>query len=132
MNLYRNCLKHLMHKTNPSTTYFFTQSEHEILKSVCAYMVGVRYDAALDGPIITIDVFVKQVPKTFRTQLRFGLHLFQWGPLLFIRKMRPFTQLDPHDAVRYIDTWANSRFGIRRRLFRGLRDIAFLGYYSSR
>ena len=121
-----------MPKTNPSITYFFTQSEHEILKSVCAYMVGVRYDAALDVPIITMDAFVKQLPKTLRTQLRFGLHLFQWGPLFFIGKTRRFTQLDPRDAVRYIDTWASSRFGVRRKLFRGLRDIAFLGYYSAR
>ena len=121
-----------MRRTTPSTTYFFTHSEHEILKSVSAYMVGIPRDAALDVPIITIDAFVKQLPKTLRTQLRFGLHLFQWGPLLFIGKARCFTELDRRDAVRYIDTWANSRFGIRRKLFRGLRDIAFLGYYSSR
>ncbi len=121
-----------MRKTTASTTYFFSQSEHEILKSLSAYMVGVPRDATLDVPIITIDAFVKQLPKTLQTQLRFGLHLFQWGPLLFIRKTRQFTRLDPRDAVRYIETWANSRFGIRRKIFRGLRDIAFLGYYSSR
>ncbi len=121
-----------MRKTDPSITYFFTQSEHEILKSVSAYMIGVPCDAALDVPVITIDAFVKQLPQTLRTQLRFGLHLFQWGPPFFIGKTRHFTQLDPRDAVRYIETWANSRFGIRRKLFRGLRDIAFLGYYSSR
>ena len=132
MNLHYSRLNSLMPKTKPSTTYFFTQSEHEILRSLSAYMVGVPPDAILDVPIITIDAFVKQLPKTLQTQLRFGLHLFQWGPSLFIGKTRQFTQLDPRDAVRYIDTWANSRFGIRRKLFRGLRDIAFLGYYSSR
>ena len=121
-----------MSKTTPSTTYFFTQSEHEILRFLSAYMVGIPRDTTLDVPIITIDAFVKQLPKTLQAQLRFGLHLFQWGPPLFIGKVRQFTQLDPRDAVRYIDTWANSRFGIRRKLFRGLRDIAFLGYYSSR
>lgn len=121
-----------MRKKARNTTYFFSQSEHEILKSLCAYMVGVPRDATLDVSVITIDTFAKQLPKTLRTQLRFGLHLFQWGPAFFIGKKRQFTQLDPRDAVRYIDTWANSRFGIRRKLFRGLRDIAFLGYYSSR
>lgn len=132
MNLYHNRLNHLMSKTTPSTTYFFTQSEHEILRSLSAYMVGVPHDTALDVPIITIDAFVKQLPKPLQTQLRFGLHLFQWGPLLFISKTRRFTQLEPRDAERYIETWANSRLGIRRKLFRGLRGIAFLGYYSSR
>lgn len=121
-----------MSKTPPSATYFFTQVEHEILKSVCAYMVGVPCDAALDIPVITIDTFVKQLPKAFRTQLRFALLLFQWGPPLFIRKPCRFTQLAPRDAVKYIEGWAKSRLGVRRKLFRGLRDVAFLGYYSNR
>ena len=121
-----------MAKTPPSATYFFTQVEHEILKSVCAYMVGVRCDAALDIPVIIIDAFVKQLPKALRRQLRFALLLFQWGPPLFIRKPCRFTQLAPRDAVKYIEGWAKSRLGIRRKLFRGLRDVTFLGYYSTR
>ncbi|RKU08647.1 hypothetical protein C6503_22920 [Candidatus Poribacteria bacterium] len=121
-----------MSKTPPSATYFFTQVEHEILKSVCAYMVGVPSDAALDIPVITIDTFVKQLPKALRTQLRFALLLFQWGPPLFLWKPCRFTQLDPRDAVKYIEGWAKSRLRVRRKLFRGLRDVAFLGYYSTR
>ena len=120
-----------MFKTPPKATYFFTEVEHDILKSVCAYMVGVSSDTALDTPIITIDAFVQQLPKTLRVRLRFGLHLFQWGPLLFIGKSNRFTQLSPRDAVKYIEGWAKSRLQIRRRLFRGLRDIAFLGFYSN-
>ena len=121
-----------MPKTPRNATYFFTQVEHEILKSVCIYMVGVPRDTALDMPVIVIDTFVKQLPKALQTQLRLGLHLFQWGPAFLIGKPRHFTQLAPSDAVKYIESWAKSRFGIRRKLFRGLRDIAFLGYYSAR
>ncbi|MCY4567184.1 MAG: hypothetical protein OXD49_02645 [Candidatus Poribacteria bacterium] len=120
-----------MFRTTPEATYFFTEVEHDILKSVCAYMVGVTADTALDTSVIVIDTFVQQVPKALRRQLRFGLHLFQWGPPLFIGKLCRFTQLDPRDAVRYIEGWAKSRFKVRRRLFRGLRDIAFLGFYSN-
>ena len=121
-----------MPKPTASATYFFTQAEHEILKSISAYMVGVPYDTALDVPVITIDTFVKQLPKTLRAQLRFAIFVFQWSPVIFIGKLRPLTQLDPPDAMRYIDTWAKSRLRVRRKLFRGLRDIAFLGYYSAR
>lgn len=120
-----------MFRAPPKATYFFTEVEHDILKSVCAYMVGVPCDTALDTPIIAIDAFVQQLPKTLQRQLRFGLHLFQWGPLLFKGKLCRFTQLSPRDAVRYVEGWAKSRFQIRRRLFRGLRDIAFLGFYSN-
>lgn len=119
-----------MPKATLQTTYFFTEIEHDILKSLCVYMVGVPSDTALDIPVITIDAFVQQLPKTLRKQLRFGMHLFEWSPLFFIGKPQRFTQLPPRDAVRYIESWAKSRLGIRRRLFRGLRDIAFLGYYS--
>ena len=116
---------------NPKATYFFTEVEHDILKSVCAYMVGVPSDTPLDVPVIVIDSFVQQLPKALGKQLRFGLHLFQWGPPLFIGKPCGFKQLAPRDAVRYIESWARSRFKVRRRLFRGLRDIAFLGFYSN-
>ena len=121
-----------MLRKTPKATYFFTEVEHDILKSVCAYMVGISGDTALDTPVIVVDTFVQQLPKTLRRQLRFGLHLFQWGPPLFIGKSCRFTQLVPRDAVRYIESWAKSRFRIRRRLFRGLRDVAFLGFYSNR
>ena len=120
-----------MFRTTPKATYFFTEIEHDILKSVCAYMVGVSTDTALDTPVIVIDAFVQELPKTLQRQLRFGLHLFQWGPPLFIGKPRRFTQLIRRDAVKYIDGWAKSRFKVRRRLFRGLRDITFLVFYSN-
>lgn len=113
-----------------NNSYFFSQTERNILKSVCAYMVGVARDTTLGEPLVAIDKFVSELPKALQTQLRFGLHVFQWGPPVFIGKPRLFTQLAPQDAVRYIRTWAESRFGVRRLLFRGLRDIAFLGYYS--
>ncbi len=121
-----------MLETPRNVTYFFTEIEHAILKSVCAYMVGVPRDDALNIPVITIDAFVKQLPTTLQRQLRFALHLFQWCPAFFIGKPQHFTQLAQGDAIRYIETWSKSRLGIRRKLFRGLRDIAFLGYYSSR
>ena len=120
-----------MPKATANDSYFFTQTEHDILKSVCAYMVGVSNDTTLDIPIIKIDAFVQKLPKPLQTRIRFGVYLFQWGPPFFIGKLCLFTQLDPGDAVRYIDGWARSRLGIRRQLFRGLRDIAFLGYYSA-
>ena len=114
-----------------NNNHFFTRVERNILKSVCAHMVGVAHDTTLDEPLVIIDKFVSELPKALQIQLRCGIHVFQWGPPVFIGKPRLFTQLAPHDAVKYIETWAGSRLGVRRLLFRGLRDIAFLGYYSS-
>ena len=52
-----------MRRKTPKATYFFTQTEHNILKSVCAYMIGVSNDTGLEIPVITIDAFVQQLPK---------------------------------------------------------------------
>ncbi len=121
-----------MLKTAVNDKTFFTQAERCILKSVCIYMVGIPTDTALDEPLLAIDTFVSRLPKPLQTQLRSGLQVFEWCPLLFIGKPRRFTQLSARDAVHYIETWAGSRFRVCRLLFRGLRDIAFLGYYSFR
>lgn len=110
---------------------FFPPTERRILKSLCAEMVGVARDEALDESLDAIDAFVMHLPRTLQVQLRWGLFLFEWGPLFFIGKPRRWTRLSSRDAVRYIETWAASRFRARRLLFRGLRDIAFLGYYRS-
>ena len=80
--------------------------------------------------VTTIDAFVAGLPSNVQVRFRRALHLFQWCPLLFVGKLGPFTQLSFHDADAYIQSWAKSRFGLRRRLFRGLRDVTLLGYYS--
>ena len=80
--------------------------------------------------VTTIDAFVAGLPSNVQVRLRRALHLFQWCPILFVGKLGPFTQLSFHDADAYIQSWAESRFGLRRRLFRGLRDVTLLGYYS--
>ena len=115
----------------------FSPSEVKILTVLTERMVGIDSpDAgATSTPeqsptVATIDAFVAELPLNVQTQLRRALYLFQWCPILFTGKLCRFTQLPPHDADAYIRSWAESRFGLRRRLFRGLRDVTFLGYYS--
>ena len=103
----------------------------EILTILTERMVGTDFSDVKHSPTMTtIDTFVAGLPLDLQAQLRRALHLFQWCPILFAGKLRPFTQLSPDDADTYIRSWAESRFGLRRRLFRGLRDLTFLGYYS--
>ena len=110
---------------------FFSPTEVEVLIVLTERMVGTDFPDVEHSPTVTtIDAFVAGLPLNLRVQLRRALHLFQWCPILFTGKLRPFTRLSPHDADTYIRSWAESRFGLRRRLFRGLRDLTFLGYYS--
>ena len=80
--------------------------------------------------LIAMDAYVAGLPPWLQSQLRQALHLFQWGPILFMGRPSPFTKLSPRHQETYVRTWAESRFGLRRRVFRSLRDLAFLGYYS--
>ena len=113
------------------TLQFFSPTEVEILTILTERMVGTDFPDVKHSPTMTtIDTFVAGLPLDLQAQLRRALHLFQWCPILFAGKLRPFTQLSPDDADTYIRSWAESRFGLRRRLFRGLRDLTFLGYYS--
>ena len=110
---------------------FFNPTEAKILKVLTERMVGTDYpDIEHAPPVTIIDSFVAELPSNLRVQLRRALHLFQWCPVLFAGKLRPFTRLSTRDAEIYIRSWAESRFRLRRRLFRGLRDLTFLGYYS--
>lgn len=125
------------------TLKFFSPTEVEILTVLTECMVGNDTSDAWQQPygrdnsilassstITNIDAFVAGLPGNLQVQLRRALHLFQWCPILFIGKFALFTRLLPRDAEAYIRSWAESRFGLRRRLFRGLRDLMFLGYYS--
>ena len=113
------------------TLQFFSPTEVEIFTVLTERMVGTDFPDAEHSPTVTtIDAFVAGLPLNLRVQLRRALHLFQWCPILFAGKLRPFTRLSPDDAEIYIQSWAQSRIGLRRRLFRGLRDLTFLGYYS--
>ena len=113
------------------TLQFFSSTEAEILIVLTERMVGIdSLDVEHSSVVTTIDAFVAELPVRLRVKLRRALHLFQWSPILFAGKLRSFTRLSPHDADTYIRSWAESRFARRRRLFRGLRDLTFLGYYS--
>jgi len=113
------------------TLQCFSPTEAKILRVLAERIVGIDLPDVEHAPTVTtIDAFVAGLPLNLRVQLRRALNLFQWCPILFAGKLRPFTQLSRHDAEIYIRSWAESRFGLRRRLFRGLRDLTFLGYYS--
>lgn len=119
----------------------FNRKEARILGGLITHTVGTDQESDCPPTVegypewvqistVTIDGFVAKLSKGMQTQLKCALHLFEWCPLLFIGKPRRFTRLSPSDAETYIRGYAESRFGFRRRLFRGLRDMSFLGYYG--
>lgn len=46
------------------------------------------------------------------------------------RRVRPFTELTPDERVRYLHTWRDSRFSLRRAAFNAVRSFIYFFAYS--
>ena len=118
----------------PPPARFFSPKECQILLALAACMVGTEAMAAgkiqVAAGLDTMDTYMAGLPSGLQSQFRRTLRLFEWSPVLFIRRPRTFTRLSLRDQEVYVRTWAESRLALRRRAFRALRDLAFLGHYS--
>ena len=64
--------------------------------------------------------------------LRRGLALLEWGPLLLGLVARPLTALPPESAGAYLDSLTTSRFAFARQLHAALSELCLLAFYSTR
>ena len=112
----------------------FTPSEARTLDAVVKRMVGTREDGTkeehIDSALEVIASYVTALPPSLQGQLRRAIRLFEWAPLVFIGRPTTFSRLSPSSQDAYIRTWSGSGFSLRRRVFRSLRDLALMGYYS--
>jgi len=65
------------------------------------------------------------------TDLRRGLALLEWGPLLLGFAARPLTALPPESAEAYLASLATSRLGFARQLHTALSELCMLAFYST-
>ena len=118
----------------PPELQFFSSKEGQVLGALVARMVSTGPDvvpvAPTDQVLATMDAYVVCLPSRLQGQLKRALRIFEWCPVLFIGKLRPFSRMSPRDQDTYIRTWAESRLRVRRRVFRALRDLVFLAYYT--
>jgi len=111
-----------------------TPDEAEIFTAIVERMV-FSGDPALPpvrdtAAIVTIDQVLLQTDPGVRSQLRWLLKLFQWGPPVFQLKLTTFTRMSPAERDAYLNGWATSRLATRQLAFRALKNLSMLGYYS--
>lgn len=75
---------------------------------------------------------VGHMPPLLRKLFPLGLFAVEWGTLLFARTLRPFSRLARPDQERYLDGWMRSRFALRREMFKGVKAVCLMTYYSDR
>lgn len=77
-----------------------------------------------------VDDFVPHLPRLMRMTFPLGLLLIQWGTLLTLTALKPFTLLGAKARDRYLKQWGDSRFPLLRALLQGVRGLILSGYYA--
>jgi hypothetical protein len=84
-----------------------------------------RIDPARDA-----DAWIARVPALASPLLQ-GLWLLEWGVAPLLAKWRPFTALDGAGQDRVLEDLMRSRLDLKRDLFKGLKSLVMLTFYSN-
>jgi hypothetical protein len=84
-----------------------------------------RLDPARDA-----DAWIARVPA-LAGPLQQGLWLLEWGISPLVAKWRPFTALDGAAQDRVLEDLMRSRLDLKRDLFKGLKSLVMLTFYSN-
>ena len=84
-----------------------------------------RIDPARDA-----DAWIARVPALAGPLMQ-GLWLLEWGVAPLVAKWRPFTALDGAAQDRVLEDLMRSRLDLKRDLFKGLKSLVMLTFYSN-
>lgn len=102
-------------------------------RAVAMRLVGPRGVEAIrtgrSDPARAADQWALRVPA-LAGPLAQGLWVLEWGVAPLVPKWRPFTALDGVAQDRVLEDLMRSRLDLKRDLFKGLRSLALLTFYS--
>lgn len=84
----------------------------------------------IDHVVKHVDGFVPFMPTLMRIGFPIGLLLIQWGTLVTLFALKPFTLLGDRVSQRYLRRWAESPFALFRALAQGVRGLILSAYYA--
>jgi len=76
------------------------------------------------------DAFLADEPEWNRTDLKRALFLLEYGPVLFERRLKTFSNLGPDERLAHFQRWAESRSLIRRQVALAFRKFLSLVFYD--
>lgn len=102
-------------------------------QAVAMRCVGPRGAEAIRArridPARAADAWVARVPA-LAEPLSQGLWVIEWGVYPLVAKWRPFTALDGARQDRVLEDLMRSRLDLKRDLFKGVKSLAMLTFYS--
>lgn len=103
------------------------------LQAVAMRCVGSRGAEAIRArridPARAADVWVARLPALAGPLVQ-ALWVLEWGVAPLLAKWRPFTALDGASQDRVLEDLMRSRLELKRDLFKGLKSLAMLTFYS--
>lgn len=118
----------------PAGAPFFDERSTQILTQLVERLVDTGEPGAPrvrdTRAVATIDALCRDLDPALTSLLPSALRLFEWGPLLFDRRLARFTGLSDEEKDASLRGWMTSRLAIRRQAFMAVRNLALLGYYS--
>ena len=76
------------------------------------------------------DSFLADEPAENITKLRRALTLFEYGPLLYERRLTTFSALSPDERLRHFESWSTSVELVRRQVSLAFRKFFSLVFYD--
>lgn len=77
-----------------------------------------------------VDDFIPFMPTLMRLGFPLGLLLMQWGTVVSLIALKPFTLLSDRLRERYLHRWSESPFALFRALAQGIRGLILSAYYE--
>jgi hypothetical protein len=102
-------------------------------QAVAMRCVGPRGAEAIRGgridPARAADLWVARLPALAGPLVQ-ALWVLEWGVAPLVAKWRPFTALDGVGQDRVLEDLMRSRLDLKRDLFKGLKSLSMLTFYS--
>ncbi|MFQ5699884.1 MAG: GMC family oxidoreductase N-terminal domain-containing protein [Myxococcota bacterium] len=82
------------------------------------------------GVLAAVDEILARLEPEVREALEAALRWVEWWPFLGEGRWARFSSLDPAAQRESLEGWRTSRLEVRRRVFRALRGLSLLAYWS--
>jgi hypothetical protein len=91
-----------------------------------AFAMGAE-DAGLER---AFDTFLADEPEWNRADLKRALFLLEYGPVIFDRRLRTFSNLSEEERLAHFQSWSESRTLVRRQAALAFRKFLTLVFYD--
>jgi hypothetical protein len=110
---------------------YLNSMEYAVVNAAASEILGLEAEEVQKVDVgVFVDRFIADFDRDVRRQVRLMLRVFEHGTHVFDLKRVGFTGLSPAERSRYVDGWMDSTIGARRVVFRALKALCALGYYS--